>query len=110
MRTKLIIFFIMTLLTVPAWAGGKSTIYGVVRDEHNAPVGEVEIVLTGEATYTSRVTESNSDGTFFLTQLPADEYIIEAAAPSEDNYKPASHNVFLKSGVEKEVNFTLKKR
>ncbi len=100
---------ILLMLAFAAHAGGKSAIVGVVKVD-GVPLSGVNITIIGEATYTNASTTTNATGTYFFTNLPEDEYIIQAIAQPSGIYKPGTHNIFLGKHEEKEINFSLKKK
>lgn len=109
MRKMILALFMVLLFAAPTQAGNTSAIFGAVKTD-GAPLANVTITIIGEATYHSGSTVTDEKGVYFFTNLPSDEYIVRAIAQPSGVYKPGFHNIILKRNVEKEVNFSLKKR
>lgn len=110
MRITVFSLVMILLLATTVLAGGKSSIVGQVRIPGGEPLAGAEITIIGEATYTNRVAVTDDKGVYYITNLPADEYIIQAIARPSGIYKPGSQNVVLENNTEKEVIIELEKR
>lgn len=106
LRTSILTLALLLLLATPALADGTATLYGAVHD-HNTPLIGAQVTIIGEATYTSRSTQTNENGVYYFDKLPTDEYIISAIPQPAGLYKDGSANVFVGKGKEKEVNFPM---
>ncbi len=82
-----LLFILVPLLSVSAYAQGTATVLGTVTDSSGAAVADAKITITNVDTGLARSTVSNGTGSFAAHDLAIGRYQLQAEAASFKTYK-----------------------
>jgi hypothetical protein len=102
----LVALFTLALTQRASAQSDTSSLSGTVSDSSGAVLPNAKILVRNEATHTERTTQSNENGGYNITNLPAGNYSIRAEAP---NFETTTlGNVKVDPSIGRRVDITMK--
>jgi outer membrane receptor protein involved in Fe transport len=94
-RRVLVLFSLLILLTRPSNAVILTNLRGVIHDPQHKPIASAYVILQSKTSDFHRSTESNAEGIFEFSAIPAGEYVITVNAPG---FASQAQTIVLTSG------------
>ena len=101
---KLVLFTLLCLLPLSAWAGIYGIVQGVVHDPQHRPIQGARVVLNAVHSSFTVTATTGADGSFRLSSVPLGDYSV---AVTDAGFEPQQQTLTLASDTAKSLHFEL---